>query len=980
MTPASVKVQIVPESVPSTPSWLGEAAIVAHVFAQFELLEAIAERVRFARARFGSYDLIDFVVVLLGYAVSGEQTLEDFYDRLKPFGEVFMGLFDRAGLPSRYALSRYLSALDKPAVEALRTLFQEDLGARASLGPGGLSDREGKRWVVIDVDATKEAARQRALPRTSELPAPHRRMDLVCAPGYAGRKRGEVVRSRTTVLQAHTQNWLGTFGGAGNGDYRGELLRAIQAITSYAQARSLPLSAILIRLDGLYGDAAPLIDILTAGFGVIVRGKDYTLLDLPSVQARLALPPDERVSHPESGASRDLFDCLDVPLTKAGPMLRMIVATHPAPPTPASIGTTRNGLVYEIFLTAASPQALTASDVLHLYLHRGSFETVLSYEDQEQDPDRWVSRTPCGQEFWQILSQWVWNIRIELGQQLTPAPLRLTELVPAGVVTSPSSVSPVQMVAPFPTEGPIQRAVSAPKAGQAPAEQPVGYGPPKFSDVSSCAGFAGSAFALQPDGTLLCPAQQPLYPQERRVLPNGSLRIVYAARIDHCRACPLRQQCQRSCALGPRRVSAICQPLSASPSATGEARSVQIDRSSAATESAPTPDEAASSRSVNVDSSSVLSEPAPALLEPLSPSTSRDEPRDLGESAPARGSALSQPSVGYGPPKFSDVSSCAGFAGSAFALQPDGTLLCPAQQPLYPQERRVLPNGSLRIVYAARIDHCRACPLRQQCQRSRKSSLGPRRVSAVCQPLSASPSATGEARSVQIDSSSAASESAPALLESASAVAAPRSGEADNSSAASESVPALLEPASAVAEPRSGEADNSSAASESVPALLEPASAVAAPRSGETDPSSAARESVPALLEPASAVAAPRSGETDPSSAAKESVPALLEQLSPPTSCPVLWEDWPTSRLRRRWLKLIRTETVLLTIGPTPTQVQTDDPEQKVLTRAERAHWRLSWSERLARNARGASAPALSVTLHGLPASFARAFALDIAA
>jgi hypothetical protein len=41
----------------------------------------------------------------------------------------------------------------------------------------------------------------------------------VCAPGYLGRKRGEVVRTRTTVLQAHTQQWLGTFSGAGNGDY-----------------------------------------------------------------------------------------------------------------------------------------------------------------------------------------------------------------------------------------------------------------------------------------------------------------------------------------------------------------------------------------------------------------------------------------------------------------------------------------------------------------------------------------------------------------------------------------------------------------------------------------------------------------------------------------------------------------------------------------------------------------------------------------
>jgi len=47
--------------------------------------------------------------------------------------------------------------------------------------------------------------------------------------------------------------------------------------------------------------------------------------------------------------------------------------------------------------------------VLDLYLHRGSFETVLADEDDEQDADRWYSHTPCSQEFCQILAQWVWN-------------------------------------------------------------------------------------------------------------------------------------------------------------------------------------------------------------------------------------------------------------------------------------------------------------------------------------------------------------------------------------------------------------------------------------------------------------------------------------------------------------------------------------------------------------------------------------------
>jgi hypothetical protein len=43
-------------------------------------------------------------------------------------------------------------------------------------------------------------------------------------------------------------------------------------------------------------------------------------------------------------------------------------------------------------------------------------------------------------------------------------------------------------------------------------------------------------------------------------------------------------------------------------------------------------------------------------------------------------------------------------------------------------------------------------------------------------------------------------------------------------------------------------------------------------------------------------------------------------------------------------------------------------------TRAQRAHWRLNWNERLACNARSSSAPPLTITLHGLPAAFAQFF------
>jgi hypothetical protein len=125
MTHSQVTIQITPTSRPSTPSWMGEVAAFAQVLTQTGILKAVQEQVHFARARFGQYDLIDFVVVLIGYAVSSEPTLKAFYERLMPFAEPFMALFGRHLLPHRSTLSRFLAVLDQASVETLRTLFDE---------------------------------------------------------------------------------------------------------------------------------------------------------------------------------------------------------------------------------------------------------------------------------------------------------------------------------------------------------------------------------------------------------------------------------------------------------------------------------------------------------------------------------------------------------------------------------------------------------------------------------------------------------------------------------------------------------------------------------------------------------------------------------------------------------------------------------------------------------------------------------------
>ncbi len=530
----SVKIQAASESNPSTPAWFGEIVMVSSYLQKHGILNKINEQVRFARKRFGRFEVIDFLAVLFGYAISGERTLEAFYEYIQPFAVPFMALFERDQLPSRSALSRFLATLTEAPVNTLRTLFLDDLLSRP-LTPdkqtGSLVDRTGRNWTMFDIDGTREAARQRALPQTEDLPPPSRRLDDVCAPGNPRRKRGEVVRTRTTVSQAHSYQWLGSFGNRGNGLYRTELRQSLAAIRRYLTAYQFPQEHTLLRLDGQYGNGAVLTDL--AGFAFVTRGKDYHLLDHPQIAARLHLPPDQVQQRPESHMMCSLYDCPQIPVGPEGTPCRVVVATHQASKKKSPIGGTRAGVVYELFFTNLPQHAFTACDVVELYLHRGAFEPALSDEDQEIDPDRWCSHSAWGQECWQLIAQWVWNLRLELGHHFHPDPVRTTEFAPA---------------------------LPPPPPHTAPAP---GYAPPEVGSAWKAGRFAGQDFALQPDGTLRCPANQEFRAHEQRQEADGSLRVVYGASIRNCRPCPLREQCQwqGSTTAKPRQVSVLLHPL-----------------------------------------------------------------------------------------------------------------------------------------------------------------------------------------------------------------------------------------------------------------------------------------------------------------------------------------------------------------------------------------------------------------------------------
>lgn len=80
---------------------------------------------------------------------------------------------------------------------------------------------------------------------------------------------------------------------------------------------------------------------------------------------------------------------------------------------------------------------------------------------------------------------------------------------------------------------------------------------------------------------------------------------------------------------------------------------------------------------------------------------------------------------------------------------------------------------------------------------------------------------------------------------------------------------------------------------------------------------------------------------------------------------------------RREVMKLLRHQRVDVELAETAPPTQSSPV--RLLSRAERAHYRLSWEQRLARNARRSTAPLVSIRLFGIPEAFAMALGLRVA-
>ncbi len=94
-------------------------------------------------------------------------------------------------------------------------------------------------------------------------------------------------------------------------------------------------------------------------------------------------------------------------------------------------------------------------------------------------------------------------------------------------------------------------------------------------------------------------------------------------------------------------------------------------------------------------------------------------------------------------------------------------------------------------------------------------------------------------------------------------------------------------------------------------------------------------------------------------------------------AAPLLWRDWSRRFHRRACLHLLRDQRLEMQVESGSSVSPILSPA--LLSRAQRAHYRLSWQERFARNARAPTASRVMIKLFGVPEGFATSLGLATA-
>ena len=210
MARSTRKVTFSPQDLTRIPDAFIKGALLVMRLLSSGVLDRFAQLIRIRRQ--GGYCGFDIWLLLFFYfAMPDRKGIRAFWKKIRVHQVQLAALAGRKSLPSPSSLARALGGLEFNEVRLISHHLLMDVAHTDALlkHPATQTyDATGQGWHLFDLDPTITTLRQRALPVHDDLPTSQRRAAQSGAPGYSGRKRGDIQFCRTTVNHAGSGLWV----------------------------------------------------------------------------------------------------------------------------------------------------------------------------------------------------------------------------------------------------------------------------------------------------------------------------------------------------------------------------------------------------------------------------------------------------------------------------------------------------------------------------------------------------------------------------------------------------------------------------------------------------------------------------------------------------------------------------------------------------------------------------------------------------
>lgn len=534
------------------PAWASPYALAVRALDAAGLLDQAGERIRFSRqGGFHPFDVAMFLLCLFltkagGAPRSGQRTFSGLCSGWRP---ALAALAGRESWATQSSVSRCLHGAGRcDLVDLGRWL----LGEGAMLGPvlrhpaSCYRDACGRAHLVLDYDPTIIALRKRGLPHGLDLPEPIARATAMAAPGYKGRKRGEVQIAAHMLCHAGTGTWCHLEFEAGNPHPAHVADRIALSALEVARLAQVPAEATVLRVDGGGDVTGAYRAWRKRGLIPLVRMTRYTLLQSDYAAALFRDGPWQPVRDSGSGPRREALDLGDYLLDAVAdelesaetPMRTRLVVSRFAAETKHGAGHLMDGWNYEMFGTNLPHQGWPAAEVVKCYFERAGIENRFAQLDAETGVLRAHSNDLAGQTFATLMGLWAFNLKVGLGAKLA------------------ADLGDVPGQLPLVTESEAARQEPPPAHATAPAApplspRPTGQDPAEHSIAQAIAELPWRRIARRHPGwlwtgsRLQCPAGQTA--AFGGVIVQGRGKYArFTVPSTCCFACPNRSECTKS--------------------------------------------------------------------------------------------------------------------------------------------------------------------------------------------------------------------------------------------------------------------------------------------------------------------------------------------------------------------------------------------------------------------------------------------------